>query len=47
MVSRYRFVTMPDPMKPEKLRFYVQVTRKSKMAAKMAAEPIEYLEKLL
>ena len=43
LVSMDMFLTMPDTMKPYKLRFNMQETCKSnmatKMAAKMAAEP--------
>ena len=38
LVSKHMFSTMPDPMKPSKTMHNMQLTWKSKMAAKMAAD---------
>ncbi len=45
LVSRYRFSTMPDPMKLSKIMKNIFVIWKSKMAAKMAAEHVENVPK--
>ncbi len=49
LLSMYMLLTMPDPMKPSKIVFNIQVTSKSNMAAIMAAnmtpEHIRYIYK--